>query len=473
MPDPNVARLHDWLKAHEDELLKDTVAVLQIDSIESEPKPDAPFGEGNRKALDFVLQRARDFGMKTTDLEGYIGYADFGQGERLVMTLGHLDVVPVGPGWKHAPFGGDIDGGYIYARGSNDDKGPSMAAFYAMRAIKECLPDLQSRMRVVFGCNEESGFKCVEHYMKTEEAPTYGVAPDSGWPLYHAEKGIANFVVTAEIPVNADFQILSVEGGQRPNIVIERCRAQVRVSDSVRKQVEEKVTDRWDKNVTATWNGDVLDIDVQGKAAHGANPFMGDNAATRLFRFLYEIAPFQLGDWLEDVLKMGQTSGAGIGVAGADEVSGELTCNFGIIKTNPTPNTQHPTPSLEMLFNLRYPVTWKGDQLADRCHKFLSKLKGKYSMKAERDSPSLYFPLDHPLVKTIVEVYEAETGEKREPGVMGGGTYARAIPNTVSIGTSWDGDGPAHENDERLAIDSLFKASRIYAHIFYRLAIMP
>jgi succinyl-diaminopimelate desuccinylase len=86
------------------------------------------------------------------------------------------------------------------------------------------------------------------------------------------------------------------------------------------------------------------------------------------------------------------------------------------------------------------------------------------------DSPSLYFPLEHPLVRVVCEVYEAETGEKKTPGVMGGGTYARAIPNTVSIGTGWLGDGPAHENDERLKIDHLFKMSRIYTHILYRLA---
>lgn len=55
---------------------------------------------------------------------------------------------------------------------------------------------------------------------------------------------------------------------------------------------------------------------------------------------------------------------------------------------------------------------------------------------------------------------------------MGGGTYARAIPNTVSIGTGWEGDGKAHETDERLKVEHLFKMSRIYAHILYRLALV-
>jgi len=99
-------------------------------------------------------------------------------------------------------------------------------------------------------------------------------------------------------------------------------------------------------------------------------------------------------------------------------------------------------------------------------------LKSKFELKVVRDSPSLYFPIDHPLVKTVCDVVREETGETKAPGVMGGGTYARAIPNTVSIGTGWEGDGKAHETDERLKVDHLFKMSRIYAHILYRLAML-
>ena len=125
-----------------------------------------------------------------------------------------------------------------------------------------------------------------------------------------------------------------------------------------------------------------------------------------------------------------------------------------------------------MLTNIRYPVTWKGEDLANRCREFLKTLKYSFTLDVVRDSPSLYFPLDHPLIKTIREVVKEETGETKEPGVMGGGTYARAIPNTVSIGTGWEGDGKAHETDERLKVDHLFKMSRIYAHILYRLAML-
>ena len=461
MADPTVQRLLDWLKENERSLLDDTVAMLRIPSLEAEAAPNAPYGAENRRALDLALDLSRAAGMRTTDLEGHLGYAEFGEGEGMVMSLGHLDVVPTGPGWKHDPFGAEIEGGYLYARGATDDKGPTMASFYAMRAIQACCPDLGVRMRQAFGCNEESGFGCVARYMETEEAPTFGVAPDSGWPCYHAEKGIANLELAWTIPTG-DFELLELEGGQRPNIVIDSCSARVRVSPQRRREVDGMLADAWDRNVTFAWEGDVLGLFAIGKAAHGARPFTGDSAAIRVVRFLYEIAPVHVKGLYEELLDATHPGGAGLGIAGSDDVAGDLTANLGIINVR--------EGRVEFLVNVRYPVTWTGEELQAKCRKYLSRLVGDFELRVTRDSPPLYFPIDHPLVRTVIEVYEEESGERREPGTMGGGTYARAIPNTVSIGTCWEGDGRAHETDERLKIENLFRASRIYARVLYRLA---
>lgn len=464
MPDPTVAKIQEWLRAHEQELLHDTLAMLRIPSIESEPQPNAPYGAENRKALDLALGLAEKYGFRTQELEGHIGWGEFGDGEKMIMSLGHLDVVPVGPGWKHEPFGAEIDEDYIYARGTTDDKGPTMASFYAMRAIMECVPGINVRFRQVFGCNEESGFGCVARYMQTEEAPTFGIAPDSGWPLYHAEKGIANLELSVPLNAGADLELLEIEGGQRPNIVIDSCSAKVRVTSAGRKHVTEKLADAWDRNVTYAWEGDVLGVYAIGKAAHGSTPFAGDSAAIRLLRFLKEISPLSSLAFFEELFETTAIGGAGLGIAGSDEPSGDLTANLGIISTK--------DGQVDLLVNVRYPVTWTGEKLQDLCRKKLATYKSGFELKVTRDSPPLYFPLDHPLVKTIVDAYAEETGERRTPGTMGGGTYARAIPNTVSIGTGWEGDGYAHETDERLKVEHLFKMSRIYAHILYKMALM-
>ena len=459
MSDPVVAHIHAWLREHEQDLLADTRRMLQIPSLESEAVPNGPFGEQNRRALDLALELGNSFGMATKDLDGYAGYAEIGSGEKLVVSLGHLDVVPVSDGWKHAPFGAEIDGEYLYSRGAVDDKGPTMASFYAIRAIRECVPDLKVRLRQVFGCNEESGFKCVEHYVKVEGAPTLGVAPDSMWPLVHGEKNIGSPTISAPL-VSASVKLLDVQGGERTNIVLDRVSAKLQVSEeAARKHVDDKLADAWDKNVTWSWSGDVLDIVALGKAAHGSTPFMGDSAAMRIFRFLTDIAPLDAQESFANLLRSTHPSGNGIGIHGRDEGSGPLTANLGVIQVK--------GDRIWMSWSIRYPVSWTADYLQGRMVEKLTALG--WQLESFKDSRGLFFPLDHPLVKTIMDVYEAETGERGKPEVMGGGTYARAIPNCVSIGCGWEGDGLAHENDERIKIEHLFKAARIYAHIFYKL----
>lgn len=461
MSDPILEKINAWLKDHEQDLVNDLVSMLRIPSLESEPEPNAPFGAENRKALDLALELSEKYGFRTHDVEGYIGWAEIGEGEKMVLSLGHLDVVPVGPGWKHEPFGAEIDGGYIYARGAIDDKGPTMASFYALRAIKECAPHLKVRFRQAFGCNEESGFRCIDRYVETEEIPWLGVAPDSGWPLYHGEKGIATFWV--KIPGQGPhLEFLELDGGQRPNIVVDSCSAKVRFAPEAMAWVKGKLEDAWDRNVTFAWDGDVLGLFATGKAAHGSTPYFGDNAVERAIRFVREIAPPEAEDYMDNLLLALHPSGVGLGIHGSDEPSRDLTSNIGVSKVE--------GGEICLMVNVRYPVTWKNDEIWTKLAAQLEKLG--WTSDELRDSPGLYFPLDHPLVKTVCEVYEAETGEKKAPGVMGGGTYARAIANTVSIGTGWAGDGPAHETDERLKVEHLHKMARIYAHIFYRLGLL-
>ena len=465
MADHVVEHLHSWISEHEHEMLDVYRQLLQIPSIEGEAAPGAPFGIENRRALDMMLEHCHLSDMRTKDLDGYIGYGEFGSGDRLIAAFGHLDVVPVGPGWKHEPFGAEIDGEYVYARGAVDDKGPTVAAFFAARAVQAVVPDVAARIRVVFGCNEESGFKCIEHYVEHDEAPTFGFAPDAGWPLIHAEKGIANLIVTRPLP-KGGLSLISIEGGQRPNIVIDSCKAVAEVSPSVRSEVESKLADSWDKNLTFRFDGSRLEIEAIGKAAHGSWPHGGDNAATRILRFLMEISPVEDKATYETLFEVPHIGGAGVGIAGADIPSRDLTCNLGIIQTK--------DGEIVFTLNVRYPVTWSGTHdVREKCEEFLSRLEGGYKLADFHDSNPLYFPLDHPLVSTICDVVKLETGDTTAPGVMGGGTYARAVPNTVAIGTGWMGDGDAHQTDERLAIKSLYKMARIYAHLFYRLVTAP
>ncbi|MCX7800720.1 MAG: Sapep family Mn(2+)-dependent dipeptidase [Fimbriimonadales bacterium] len=459
--DPRMAEVRRWLTERHDELVADTVSMLRIASLQDDPSPGAPYGANVRAALDLALDLSRAWGLRTKDLDGHAGFAEIGEGAPLVLSLGHLDVVPPGNGWTCDPFGAEIRDGWIYARGATDDKGPTMASLYALRALRDVCPDLRARLRVVFGCNEESGMECVKHYVATEEAPTFGISPDAGWPLAHAEKGIANFVVSFAAP-REGFDLMDIEGGERPNVVMDRCEAKVRVDRRLRPEVEANLARAWDRNVEWEWDGDLLTAVARGKAAHAAHPFAGDSAAVRLFRFLSEVAPSERKEEFARALETGHPSGVGLGIHGCDEPSGDLTSNLGIVSFD--------DGRVSLLFNVRYPVTWTGAELRRRVEAKLAKLGPAWRLERFNDAPPLYFPLDHPMVSAIREVVRLELGIEDPPIVMGGGTYARVVPNTVSVGASLPGDGAAHESDERIHVDHLLKLSEVYAHMLLRLA---
>lgn len=455
-----IESIEAWLAAHEQELLSDYREILQIPSLEAEPTPGAPFGPEVGRALTWALDKAGAYGFRTTNLDGYIVYGEIGEGKNLVASFGHLDVVPVSDGWKHHPFGAEIEDGYVYARGAVDDKGATMASFYAIRALKECLPNLKVRVRQVFGGNEESGFRCIDHYAEVDEQPTYGIAPDSDWPFVHGEKGIVspNFRVPIQ---TGELEIISIEGGSRPNIVIDRAIARIKVADAAISRIREVVDGYWDRNIDFAWDGSILTLTAHGKAAHGAMPMYGDSAATRVFRFLLEAAPLAEKPYYEELLEATEISGAGLGISGSDEPSGPLTANLGVLRSG--------GGFLDLTYSVRYPVTWSFETLVQRLERQIGKFSVKWTLAPMKDSRPLYFPLDHPLSKTLLSAYREIEGGIEEPKTMGGGTYARAVQNTVSVGSGFPGDGPVHENDERLKIDHLFRLSRIYARMLYRL----
>src|SRR5262249_22708073 len=191
---------------------------------EAAPEPNAPFGKPAREALDYTLALCERLGFRTKDVDGYAGHAEFGEGAEMVAALGHLDVVPEGDRWSKAPHGAEIEDGYIYARGCADDEGPTYAALFGAKALMDSGLPLKRRVRLVFGCNEESGFGCVKHYWEVakEERPVYAFTPDACFPLIYAEKGIANLVLEKALPQEeAPVRIVRAYVGRRPHMVAE------------------------------------------------------------------------------------------------------------------------------------------------------------------------------------------------------------------------------------------------------------
>lgn len=408
-----------------EEIIAVTRQLIQFNTVESEALANAPFGQGNRDALSYVLELGKQWGFAVKDLDGYAGYLEFGSGEEVIAVMPHLDVVPEGDGWDYPPFSGRLVDDKIYGRGASDNKGPAAAALYAFKIVRDSGLRINKRVRLIFGCDEESGFECVKHYIKTEGLPTAGFTPDGSFPVINAEKGIIRGTFTANLPPGTP--VLYFTGGTAGNVVPHYAKAII--------------------------NGTTYE--AEGIAAHASTPELGDNAIIKLAK---QLQPFSHP--VLEFLKIAADK-ATLGIAVEDEISGQLTYNIGVIAVD-----EH---TARVTVNIRYPVT--GDASA-----IIGKLQQAgaaygFTFADVVNSPSHYVPKDASLVKTLLNAYQEATSHKGEPLSMGGGTYARVLGNFVAFGAKFPGEGStAHQKNEYITIPTLLKAAEIYAAAIYQLA---
>lgn len=463
-------KLSAWVDAHRAEIVDTTQAVLRIPSVGGEAAPGAPFGAETRQALDYALSVAQAHGLATKNLEGYAVHAEYAApgvaaDAPIVGALAHLDVVPPGEGWAHPPFGAEIADGKIYARGAIDDKGPAMAALWAILALKACDVPLTRRLRLILGANEESGFQCVKYYFAHEEMPVTGFTPDAMFPLVYAEKGIANAVLIHPAPPEGErLHIVQMTGGQRPNMVPDTAEA-VLQSQTPWAAIVARLNAVIGISTEELTDG-TLRIVAKGVSAHGSTPDAGVNAIAVLCDALLlldhqedQVALIQqICKWAED------TTGAALGIAGQDDVTGPLTSNLGIAALQ--------GGQAALTFNIRYPVTWNLEAVKQRLEQGIA--GSGWKLDSLSDQPPLYVPQDDPLVATLLEVYRAESGDETAPMTMGGGTYARAMAKGVAFGPEFrdkdSRDGGPHEKDECWPVEHLIRATKIYAKALARLA---
>lgn len=451
-----------------EEIIKSTQEILKIKSVEDTAKEGMPFGEGVSKALEYALKLSEDMGFKTKNLDGFIGYAEYGEGEDYVGVLGHLDVVPEGDGWKYPPYGAEIHSGKIYARGALDDKGPIIAALYGLKAIKELNLPLSKKVRIIFGTNEETGCGEMEYYLKHEKPPVSGFTPDAMYPLIFAEKGILSFDLVKEVKIleTEDFCIKYIKGGQRVNMVPDYCEVGIwaREKDFIIKALDD-FKEIYDYNLTAHIKSDMLVLKSVGVSAHGSTPELGVNAIIQMFKFL-ETLPIEkthVYDFVKFINeKIGfELNGESLGINLKDEDSGELSFNVGTVEMKDN--------KIVLGINIRYPVTFKMEDVTEPIEKSIK--ENDIEMSNVRHQGPLYFPKDHPLIETLLRVYKEQTGDNREPIAIGGGTYAKEMPNIVAFGPAFPGKPDlCHQANEYIEIEDLIINTKIYAQAIYELA---
>lgn len=462
------ARLDAWVETHTDEIVAAAQGLLRIPSVKGEPADGAPFGAETRRALEYALQTAADQGLTTKMLDGYAGHAEWtapgtSADALIVGVLAHVDVVPAGDGWTTPPFAAEIMDGRIVARGAIDDKGPAIAGLFAIAAVKASGASLTHRLRLILGADEESGFACVKHYFAHEEMPATGFTPDADFPLVFAEKGIANAVLAGPAPPEGKkIHILSLQGGLRPNMVPDS--AQVVLEDLTTIQATlARLNGVVGITAEETETHRQVRVQASGVSAHGSTPEKGVNALGVLCDALLLLDHHEdQVDLIQNLKTLAEdTTGGCLGIAGADDVAGPLTCNLGL--------AGYADGQVTLTFNIRYPVTWSKDALEDKLRAGIAGTR--WTLAELTDQAPLYVPTDDPLAQTLMQVYRDETGDMRAPLTMGGGTYARSMTKGVAFGASFPGsDAPGpHEKNEAWAVADLMRATKIYAKALVRL----
>jgi len=451
----------------QNEMVTSMQDILKFPSLEGEKDGDMPFGKDVHDCLIYTLGLADKLGFRTKNVDNYAGYAEIGQGEEMVGILVHLDVVPEGEGWDFDPYGGIIDDGKIYGRGTLDDKGPAIATLYAMKAILDSGETLNRRVRIIFGLNEETGWAGINYYLQHEETPTLAFTPDADFPACHGEKGITVFELTKdfkELLNDGGVEVISITGGNAPNMVPDWAEAKIIESYPIDSMLKAYMTDRGG-NLSLEKKDGITTIHSKGISAHGSTPEAGENAISYLMDFI-NVLDLQLGDLSGFVRGYERTiglefNGQRAGCGFEDEDSGKLTFNVGNIDINKDGG--------KIVVNVRYPITTPLKSVEDGIKQTFGDFGVEYKL-LDHMKP-IYFPKDHELIAKLMKVYQEHTGDMSEPVTMGGGTYARAIENAVAFGGIFPGEPQlAHQKNEYITIENLIKTSQIYASAIFELA---
>lgn len=458
--------IDSFIDSHQEEMLEDLKTLVRIDSRRGKAEEGKPFGEGPAKVLQAAEELMSAYGLKTKNYDNYVVTGDFNEEERGLDVLAHLDVVPVTPDWTVTdPFDPLVKDGKIYGRGTADDKGPAIAALYALRAIRESQIPLKKNVRLILGSDEECGSADLEYYYGIEKEAPMTFTPDAEFPVINIEKGrlaksfCASFQEEQVLP-----EVVELHGGDKVNVVPASAWALVKgLEEETVKAAAEAEGCGIHFKVEKADGG--IRITAKGMAAHASTPEGGKNAVCGLLELLGKLplSETEKTNTLRGLAKlfpMKDTGGEALGIAMEDEESGSLTMNLGLLNLEEN--------RLTGTFDSRVPVCGNDENVTKVV---AEKLEGIGCTMEEGGMTSVhYVPGDSVLVKNLLASYETYTGIKGVPQAMGGGTYVHDLKNGVAFGCMDPAvDNHMHGDDEFMLIDVLLMSAKIFADAIIRL----
>lgn len=458
-------KIVEYMDAHQQEMIEDICELCRIDSEKMPAEEDMPYGPGVAECLDAAQDMAEGYGFEVQDYDGYVGCVDFDSTlPKQLDILAHLDIVPAGEGWKVTEaFQPVVKDGRLYGRGTADDKGPAIAALYAMRAVKESGIPLKKNVRLILGTDEECGSSDIKHYYAIEKEAPMTFSPDGQYPVVNVEKGRLEGHFTAEFEKSDALpRLVKIQAGTKINVVPGKAAATVEglelsLLEEAAKKVEEETGIEFQFNPEEGF----CQITAVGEGAHASRPQEGNNAITGLLALLCRLpfAPCSQIDYLKKVANLmphGDVNGTTLGVDMTDDISGRLTLAFSMLTIDGS--------GLDGQFDSRVSVCGNEDNVL----KVIKEKMAAVGIKLLNDSmiPPHMVDGDSLFVNTLLSVYESYTGKKGECLAIGGGTYVHNLKNGVAFGASMpETDNRMHGADEFAVVEELVTSAKMFAQV--------
>lgn len=456
-----------WIAQHQSQIVEETCQLIRYPSVAASPSTGAPFGNPCREVLEAYLEIGRKHGLTAKNHEGYMGeltLPEWPSRPASIGLLGHLDVVPAGEGWIYQAFEPTIQDGFIIGRGSQDNKGPCMAAMYALLCLRDLNLPLQYNICVLAGTNEESGMGDVTYYTAHCRVPNLVLVTDSGFPICYGERGIVSGQMLSDQTVS--HQVRGIAAGKEAGILPERAEIRLEKSGTLLDKLQNASLPK-----NCGWReepGEVI-LWAEGTGGHLAFIPNGQNAIPMLLELLLD------HDLLENTSDRalfsfaaaisGSPHGEALGIDCEDELSGRMKCGCGVLKLH--------SGRLQMGFSARCPLSRKGEEVLARIQDCC--VQNGFHVEQSRILEANYFPKESPVVRTLSQTFQRVTGLDWAPQIFEAGTHARKLPNAIAFGPGGltgtctpdctflpKGHGGAHQPDEAQSIDAMCMALKIY-----------
>ncbi|GGG64217.1 Sapep family Mn(2+)-dependent dipeptidase [Paenibacillus radicis (ex Gao et al. 2016)] len=458
-------RIEEWIEAHREQLLADIGKLVAIPSVAVESAEPKVYGETCAEALETMLALGEQYGFRTFNADYRCAVIEGGlETGKSVGIWGHVDVVPAGEHWIYPPFESTRKGDFLIGRGVQDNKGPTIAVLYALRCIKELQIPLRYKVKQIIGCSEEAGMGDALYFVEHHDVPDFNIVADSGFPVCYGEKGIIEAELASADWKSGSSALVDFRAGSASNIVPGDAEIILRWNETLAG----KLAHLPDSIVTTrtTVNGiEAVKLAATGISGHAAFPSGSVNAINLL---LDAVLAAELLDGADEsafqfIRSICATNdGAALGIACADELSGELTCVGAVGRLE--------ADEVRLAINIRYPITVDAQALVttmrDAAEAGGFKLASIHINEANRGNK------EAAEVRLLNDTFNRVMGTQAEPFVMGGGTYARKIPNAVAFGPGLPADisvlgmpaghGQIHGPDEAQSIPNLLTALKIY-----------